>query len=1415
MDSLRPPHHTSALAQRLQTPSLTSTTSARSSTSSMFASGSGASSPYPYDYDSGLGSTTVGGRASPPPLIDLDGGMTTPSLSLAPRRPIAFNAGAGATPTDKLRLLLRQMDAEVRTASQPTPYQRRGVDIGTDDEPTPIPRGRPYPIPVPPIVDIPSGPSSPPTPPPRLTSHLYSRRAAERREVAAAGPSEPASPPRRYLKRERPPQPGEPSSPPPRLPSPPPRHLTSRAIALRAATAAVEAKKQATQALPDEVRERSAPTPLENFIASSAPPTPFADPSSSRRPLSLYEATPRARPPRRSTPSPSPPSRKRKGKEPAYSVSETESEQNEPVRAREPSPEPEEPEPPRRRGITPRRRIATPPNTSASFVAGLNTARELDLDLGDETVQWRDEDETVESSDSSVPVDMKRGPTRRFREQEELSLNRSRESLPSAESRSPSASRTFATATEGTIRERRASFDAHSQTRGSADMSLPALPDPVNSSSEEDEERSSARERRRNMFRPSKSPEPEGEAEPPRSRSRSWLSESAPRNTTAYSDARSEVAEPSSYTEARTAETHLPRYASLRPERQQVPATNDARLESRLLSSSQLASSEHSSRLGSSAKQTSWPGLTHTSRFETSPHEEESVLSDDEPSRRKDSRAEPSRQESSLLGAFQHDSSFLDLGRQQPTLAELSTRVETTMFASRLPHSRSDSRDESHSQFQGRDYHRLARTDDSDTIGGVHGALSAPDGDDFDDHLDAVPQSSPPRVSPNKSLRSSIGKASLRGSSRAPEWAEDAEEETARVHDSEGEGEQEVALEELVGTDLGTEDEADWRPDGPDTTSDSWRELEAERALNPPTPSPRNSPRKSREHVSPAGSSEHHSPSPALADSDTLPETPPTMAVPRRSFVTSQARSLLRAATSPTSGPSSPSAPTPAAAPPTPASAPVAPTPLRSALRKRDSRFDSRFAPVSPSVRWSPDVLDNTQDIDDTLSEEPAEAQPESQPAPSTPIRGTTRLQEEPEAPSTSPRSSPPRHVGVGTPAKPTAAPDEAFMTPVRAPAGLPLRTPKPPGGWSTPWSQRDVPPISGLPPSTPLPAPPAQAQTPGLPTPKPPGAWASTPAALPPSTPLPAPPQAAVAQTPGLTPRPPGAYVSQGRAYAAHVPARTSRLRNEVRLDESTSSNGSDISVHRLRISPKRRKGKEKAEEKGLPNDSAAAQTPQAGTSHPQDEFVEVPLTSPPPQGVVKNEPKDEPEAAEAGAEDDEPADADTSWTARLSRLVAPMTPLSPTKSRSRLAEAQNALDTASKASAKARSRVLKAQDAWRAAIATTPPEPAPAPKPAEPAVVSSAKRGLWAAWIVLELVLLWVVFRVTLEYASSSTFLSRSDPFGPFAPSYAVGVRLPASLEAFGRHSRASANIFDILDALGLGLELGAPPRRWTPPS
>jgi len=76
-------------------------------------------------------------------------------------------------------------------------------------------------------------------------------------------------------------------------------------------------------------------------------------------------------------------------------------------------------------------------------------------------------------------------------------------------------------------------------------------------------------------------------------------------------------------------------------------------------------------------------------------------------------------------------------------------------------------------------------------------------------------------------------------------------------------------------------------------------------------------------------------------------------------------------------------------------------------------------------------------------------------------------------------------------------------------------------------------------------------------------------------------------------------------------------------------------------------------------------------------------------------------------------------------------------------LAEAQQALETASKASAAARSRVEEAQRAWLDALAAVPEQQAHEP----PRVVAVARKGFtWGVfffWLTVELVLAWVVFR------------------------------------------------------------------------
>ncbi|GMK53927.1 hypothetical protein CspeluHIS016_0105130 [Cutaneotrichosporon spelunceum] len=1225
----------------------------------------------------------------------------------APLRP----SRDATTPADRLRNLLDMMNGEMR-AARPTPSYRRA-----DKDATPRVRAEPTPIPKEESED------SPPSPPPRIHYARPRRDAAPPASSTAPVPEEEASPPRRFAA----------------LPkrASPPRRLTSRAVALRAAAAAADEQEALQSILPREVRKKSTPTPLENFIASAAPPTPYEPrrrPSVSEEPLrhrlSVSEATPHARP-RASTPPDSPP---RPPHSPSPPPSATPPQQPSPPQRRQlpPSPkneepaykEPEEPEPPRRRG----RWIATPPNSSDSFAAGLEELREPVHDLEESELRWRDE--SVESSDSSVPIDLNRGPTARLIVAEELSMSRSRKSLSNEGSpttsrsfttaeRSPTASQTFATA-ERSPSAPRSFATARSQTasmtfataphlptaspsfatapgpspgrrferspkqrslerspkeqhgrRSSADTSLPAFPVPESS---DDDEENSALVARRKMFRSSKSREPQPE-EPARSRTRRL---SASQRSESSADAR---------------------YAALKASMGVDSESDDSNM-----------------------------------------------------------RPEPSRQDSSLLGSLWkglppglQDDSSLDM-RNRPSLAELSTRLDSTLITSAIPHNstrryeRSEEY-ESTRRFEPSEEHQSPRQAEvSEDNGSTRRYERAEEHDisvarsDFED-LGGLPQSSPPRPSPGQSLRQSLGKPLLSLRQSQLDWQDD---ETA-----ERRPEFEVPESE------GPTDDLEWRPPGPDTTSDSWLELNAAAALNPPTPE--------------ASRSSPPLVSPVRVDSDTLPDTPPR----QRPGIH---RTLLRAATTPTRPPEQPM-----------------PTPLRSALKggrfvsRFEARFESHFALASPSVRWSPDVLDNEPAV-----EEEAVADGVTEP-------------EQQERASTSPPSSPPAH--LSTP--------EDLSTPVRAPATS-TRTPRPPGAWGTPL------PPQGVPPTTPLPAPPVSS----LPAASQQGMFATPPSAVP--------------ATPGLpTPRPPGAWFSPGR----YVPPRMSRLRNEVRLDESASSTGSEMSVHRLAFSPKRRRtgaassksahvllpamqappagaeqsakpGTEEAEaetkpETGEPAVPGEPSTPRPQTRSPATSPPAVELRTPHPPGAM---PKDEPE------------DGDTSWTARIKRAFTPANPSTPvtprTASRTRLAEAQDALDTASRASAKARSRVSAAQDAWRAAVAsksTVPePEPAPAPeakpepKPEPEPEQPERRRVVWLLWAVVEMLVLWAVFRVTLEYTASPSFLARRDPLGPFG-GYAVGVRLPAALEAFGKHPHRSANVFDLLHALGLGLE--GTMRRWVP--
>lgn len=164
----------------------------------------------PMTDDSGLGTL----RPRSPALIELsDDGNPEPV-----RRPLAFASGAGVTPAEKLRSLLRQMESDVREPSKPAPVPRRPATPRLIDHPIPSNNSNSN------ADDEDDSEGSPPTPPPRISNPYYTRDGPELEPEA--GPSRP-------------------------------RRLPSRAVALHAAV----------DKLPEQETAPNAPSALENFIA--------------------------------------------------------------------------------------------------------------------------------------------------------------------------------------------------------------------------------------------------------------------------------------------------------------------------------------------------------------------------------------------------------------------------------------------------------------------------------------------------------------------------------------------------------------------------------------------------------------------------------------------------------------------------------------------------------------------------------------------------------------------------------------------------------------------------------------------------------------------------------------------------------------------------------------------------------------------------------------------------------------------------------------------------------------------------------------------------------------------------------------------------------------------------------------------
>ncbi|ORY26336.1 hypothetical protein BCR39DRAFT_560592 [Naematelia encephala] len=153
---------------------------------------------------------------------------------------------------------------------------------------------------------------------------------------------------------------------------------------------------------------------------------------------------------------------------------------------------------------------------------------------------------------------------------------------------------------------------------------------------------------------------------------------------------------------------------------------------------------------------------------------------------------------------------------------------------------------------------------------------------------------------------------------------------------------------------------------------------------------------------------------------------------------------------------------------------------------------------------------------------------------------------------------------------------------------------------------------------------------------------------------------------------------------------------------------------------------------------------------------------------------------------------DADTSFTARLSRSITRVLP----KPTSTLQAARSDLDRASLATAQAQERVETAQHQFIAALAQL-----------QTGTAQMVKRGWrwgsWTWWLGMEALLIFGVFRVTLDYATSASYLAQLDPFALHVSSRAAAnlgltIPLPTAVSAFVVQHRGSANFFDLMESL-----------------
>ncbi|WWD16992.1 hypothetical protein CI109_101428 [Kwoniella shandongensis] len=272
-------------------------------------------------------------------------------------------------------------------------------------------------------------------------------------------------------------------------------------------------------------------------------------------------------------------------------------------------------------------------------------------------------------------------------------------------------------------------------------------------------------------------------------------------------------------------------------------------------------------------------------------------------------------------------------------------------------------------------------------------------------------------------------------------------------------------------------------------------------------------------------------------------------------------------------------------------------------------------------------------------------------------------------------------------------------------------------------------------------------------------------------------------------TPKPPGAWQSTPRGKVRFSP-----LRNEAKYETSfQDEGGEDVSILRLRVSPKK-------------------------VRSPRGKSLEE---------SVKQE-----------------QEADTSWTGRVSRSLArSLNPLPiPTRSAT-FAQASESLIEASATTLGAQRRLESTQKQWLEALSSLSTHDLSLSgldahnlgASVSKVVRKSWGWGSWAWWVILEMIVLWGVFRVTLDYANSIGYTTGMDPFHPLSRPLGLGMSpylvaegkrwstwssevrggggpielglpIPGALKTLVGGGGGSANLFDLVESWELWRRFGA---------